>query len=125
MLESKNIHDFPELDTIDLAILDELGKNGRISDADLADKGGIAASTCLGRVRALVQAKVIKSFAAEVDPAALGLTLQALISVTLRAGARANLASFMNQMRNHPPGNSDFLSGGLHSSSGCKGFCGG
>ena len=97
MQNLKNIQ--PELDEIDREILRELTVNALISNQDLAAKVGIAASTCLGRVRSLVEQKVIRSFTAEISPAALGLELQAVISVTLRAGARANLAAFMQTMR--------------------------
>ncbi|MEY5023314.1 MAG: hypothetical protein RL569_227, partial [Actinomycetota bacterium] len=90
MLDSKKIHQYPTLDDYDRSILRLLAQNGRISNAELAEQVGLAQSTCLGRVRTLVQAGVIRSFAAEINPEALGLQLQALISVTLRAGARAN-----------------------------------
>ena len=89
------------LDETDLQILGELARDGRISNADLADRVGIAPSTCLGRVRSLVADGVITGFSAEINPGALGLALEALISVTLRAGARANLASFMENMQQH------------------------
>tara|TARA_B110000459_G_scaffold5747_1_gene6094 strand:+ start:2837 stop:3340 length:504 start_codon:yes stop_codon:yes gene_type:complete len=112
MLKPQNIRVTDEVDDIDRSILSILGKNGRISNADLANQVGIAASTCLGRVRNLVQRKVIRSFAADIAPEALGLELQALISVSLRAGARANLASFMTAMREHPQVIQVFFLGG-------------
>lgn len=112
LTDSKNIQRFPELDGIDLKILELLSKSGRISNAELADALGIAASTCLGRVRNLVQAGVITGFSAEIAPKALGLELQALISVTLRAGARANLSEFAKQMREHPQVIQVFFLGG-------------
>jgi|TARA_B110000467_G_scaffold143961_1_gene146382 DNA-binding Lrp family transcriptional regulator len=112
MLKPQNIRVNDEVDDIDRSILSILGKNGRISNADLANQVGIAASTCLGRVRNLVQRKVIRSFAADIAPEALGLELQALISVSLRAGARANLASFMTAMREHPQVIQVFFLGG-------------
>jgi DNA-binding Lrp family transcriptional regulator len=111
-MKSKKIQNYPELDVIDLAILTQLSGNGRLTNADLAQAVGIAASTCLGRVRALVQSGVILGFQAEISPAALGLELEALISVTLRAGARANLSTFMNQMRDHPQVTQVFFLGG-------------
>jgi DNA-binding Lrp family transcriptional regulator len=111
-MDSKKIQNYPELDEIDLAILGHLSSNGRLTNSDLAQAVGIAASTCLGRVRALVQSKVILGFQAEISPAALGLELEALISVTLRAGARANLNSFMSQMRQHPQVTQVFFLGG-------------
>jgi len=112
MPDSKKIQPEVEIDEVDLALLRALSQNGRISNADLAESAGIAASTCLGRVRRLVESGVITSFVAEVSPDAIGLHLQALISVTLRAGARANLSSFMQQMREHPQVVQVFFLGG-------------
>lgn len=112
MSKAPNKVQHPELDATDIEILRILGANGRISNADLAEKVGIAASTCLNRVRTLVESKVIKGFAADIDPAALGLELEALISVTLRAGARATLGDFMSQIRAHPQVIQVFFLGG-------------
>ena len=111
-LDSKKIQDYPQLDDLDRSILGLLAQNGRMSNSELAEQVGLAQSTCLGRVRALVQAGVIRSFTAEIAPEALGLQLQALISVTLRAGARANLSEFMAQMRSHPQVIQVFFLGG-------------
>lgn len=112
MPESKKIQPIVALDDTDLELLRILSANGRISNAELAEQVGLAASTCLGRVRRLIESGTIKSFTAEVAPEAIGLELQALISVTLRAGARANLASFMQQMREHPQVVQVFFLGG-------------
>lgn len=112
MTKPQDIRTRYNLDGIDLSILGILGKNARISNAELANEVGLAPSTCLGRVRNLVATGVIKSFAAEIAPEALGLNLQALISVTLRAGARANLATFMKQMQDHPQVIQVFFLGG-------------
>ena len=97
-MSSQILHD---LDGIDHALVRELQLNARITNADLAAAVGIAQSTCIARVRSLMQRGIITGFTAEIDPKALGLDLQALISVTLRAGARANLSSFMTEMRSH------------------------
>jgi DNA-binding Lrp family transcriptional regulator len=112
LMDSKKIQEYPQLDELDRSILGLLAQNGRMSNAELAEQVGLAQSTCLGRVRALVQAGVIRSFTAEIAPEALGLQLQALISVTLRAGARANLSEFMAQMRSHPQVIQIFFLGG-------------
>jgi DNA-binding Lrp family transcriptional regulator len=110
--ESKKIQPKVALDDTDLELLRILSANGRISNAELAEQVGLAASTCLGRVRRLIESGAIRSFTAEVAPEAIGLELQALISVTLRAGARANLATFMQQMREHPQVVQVFFLGG-------------
>jgi DNA-binding Lrp family transcriptional regulator len=84
----------PALDTTDLAILAELEDNGRLTNAALAARVGIAESTCTGRVRALREAGVITRFRADVDPAALGLGLQAVVRVRLGSHNREHVHSF-------------------------------
>ena len=63
---------------------------------------GVAPSTCLARVRALVERNVITGFAATVSPAALGWGLEALISVSIRSGARQRITEFAAQVREVP-----------------------
>jgi DNA-binding Lrp family transcriptional regulator len=109
---TKKVQSKIELDDTDFQMLRLLTANGRISNADLAEELGLAPSTSLMRLRRLVEQGVIKSFSAEVAPEAIGLELQALISVTLRAGARANLASFMKSMQAHPQVVQVFFLGG-------------
>src|SRR3546814_1350180 len=72
------------------------------SDLALAELVGIAASTCHGRVRRLQEAGVIRGFYADIDPAAIGLNLQAMISVSLQFHARAKIRSFIQQIRRKP-----------------------
>ncbi|MFJ4653571.1 Lrp/AsnC family transcriptional regulator [Nocardia sp. NPDC088792] len=86
------------IDDIDRVLLDELARDGRMTNNALADKAGIAPSTCLGRVRALVERGVIRGFHADIDPAALGRDLQAMIAVRVHAEARSHLAQFGDQM---------------------------
>ncbi len=101
-----------DLDEIDHELLRLLTQNSRMTNADLAAGAGIAQSTCITRVRSLVSRGVISGFTANVDPAAVGLSSQVLISVTLRAGARSHLADFMKEMRNLPEVIQVFFLGG-------------
>ncbi len=101
-----------ELDEIDHELLRLLTQNSRTTNSDLAAAVGIAQSTCITRVRSLVTRGVIRSFTANVDPSAVGLSSQVLISVTLRAGARSHLADFMKEMRNLPEVIQVFFLGG-------------
>ncbi|GAA0659914.1 Lrp/AsnC family transcriptional regulator [Kitasatospora atroaurantiaca] len=82
------------IDDIDQAILRALVDNARTPNNALAEAVGIAASTCLARVRALRERGIIRGFRTEVDPAAIGLALQAMISVRLRAHTREQNESF-------------------------------
>lgn len=101
-----------ELDEVDHELLRLLSANSRITNADLAAAVGIAQSTCITRVRSLVNRGVITSFGANINPAAVGLASQVLISVTLRAGARSHLADFMKEMRALPEVIQVFFLGG-------------
>ncbi len=101
-----------ELDAIDIELLRLLSSNARMTNADLAATVGIAQSTCITRVRSLISDGVIHSFTANIEPSAVGLESQVLISVTLRAGARAHLSDFMNEMRALPEVIQVFFLGG-------------
>ncbi|MBF6174768.1 Lrp/AsnC family transcriptional regulator [Nocardia blacklockiae] len=86
------------LDDVDRILLDELARDGRMTNNALAAAAGIAPSTCLGRVRSLVERGVIRGFHADIDPAALGRSLQAMVSVRVQANARKHLAEFGEQL---------------------------
>lgn len=90
------------LDAIDRTLLSELSRNGRISNTELAAIAGIAESTCLKRVRALQANGVIVGFHAEISPAALGLHLEALITIRLHAHARGDLRRFQTYLEELP-----------------------
>ena len=79
-----------------------LHRDARMPNSALADAVGIAPSTCHGRVRRLQELGVIRGFYADIDPAAIGLSLQAMISVSLQANARAKIRSFIQQIRRKP-----------------------
>ena len=88
----KHVRAAVKLDEVDRVLLEELAKDARIPNNALAAIAGIAPSTCLGRVRALVDSGVIRGFHADIDPAALGMDLQAMIAVRLQANARSHLS---------------------------------
>jgi len=91
-----------ELDDVDRRILTALHADARTSNSALADLVGIAPSTCHGRVRRLQELGVIRGFYADIDPAAIGLTLQAMISVSLQSNARGKIRNFIGQIRRKP-----------------------
>lgn len=91
-----------DLDDVDRRVLTILHTDARISNSALADAVGIAPSTCHGRVRRLQDLGVIRGFYADVDPAAIGLPLQAMIAVRLQAGARGRIRGFVAQIRRRP-----------------------
>src|SRR5246127_1322477 len=83
-----------DLDDIDRQIVREVARDARIANNALAERVGIAPSTCLGRVRSLRERGVIRGYHADVDPAALGRPLQAMIAVRLQSHARSRIRGF-------------------------------
>jgi DNA-binding Lrp family transcriptional regulator len=82
------------LDRIDAALVRELANDARISNKELAARAGIAASTCLERVRALRARGVIVGYHAEVEPKAVGRPVQAMIAVRIRRHSRELVEGF-------------------------------
>jgi DNA-binding Lrp family transcriptional regulator len=84
----------PALDRIDSALVRELANDARLSNKELAARVGVAASTCLERVRALRARGVITGYHADVDPAAVGKPVQAMIAVRVRRHSRELVDGF-------------------------------
>jgi DNA-binding Lrp family transcriptional regulator len=92
----------PQVDAIDRAILELVAADARITNQRLAERVGVAPSTALGRLRALRERGVIRGFHAEVDLAALGRPLQALVAVRLAVHAREEIDAFTAAVRELP-----------------------
>ena len=90
------------IDDVDRRILTALHADARMPNSALAELVGIAPSTCHGRVRRLQEIGVIRGFYTDIDPAAIGLNLQAMISVNLQFTARAKIRSFIQTIRRKP-----------------------
>ncbi|EGV16788.1 Lrp/AsnC family transcriptional regulator [Thiocapsa marina] len=72
-----------KLDRYDRRILEELQRDGRISNQELADRIGLSPSPCLRRVRALEESGIIRGYAALLDAKTLGLNLMAILSISM------------------------------------------
>lgn len=77
-----------KLDRIDIEILGILQNNARLSNKELASGVGLAPSTCLERVRRLHEGGVLRGYHAEVNPAALGIELEAFVALRLETHSR-------------------------------------
>ncbi|MCX9156445.1 Lrp/AsnC family transcriptional regulator [Niveibacterium sp. 24ML] len=77
-----------KLDRTDRRILEVLQQNGRIPNVELAKNVALSPSPCLRRLQRLEEDGVINHYTAILNPAKLGLTLLAFVSVSLdkRAG---------------------------------------
>lgn len=106
----KDVRSIP--DGVDRRILAELARDARMPNNALAEAVGIAPSTCLGRVRALRESGVIRGYHADIDPAALGRPIQAMIAVRLQAHARGHMTEFVARVAELPEVLNVFFLGG-------------
>jgi Lrp/AsnC family transcriptional regulator, leucine-responsive regulatory protein len=72
-----------KLDRYDRRILEELQRDGRVSNQELADRIGLSPSPCLRRVRTLEEAGIIRGYTALLDARALGLNLMVILSISM------------------------------------------
>jgi DNA-binding Lrp family transcriptional regulator len=91
-----------QIDAIDRVLLEALSEDARIPNNKLAERAGVAPSTALQRVRALRKSGVLRGFHAEIDLAALGRPLQAMVAVRLAVHNREQIDTFTNAVRRLP-----------------------
>ena len=102
------------LDAVDRRIVALLAADARMPNNALAEAVNIAPSTCLGRVRALREAGVIRGYHADIDPEALGRPIQAMIAVRLQAHARGHMTEFAAKVAKLPEVLNVFFLGGAN-----------
>lgn len=81
-------------DRYDRHILEVLQQDGRINNQDLADRIGLSPSPCLRRVRALEDAGLIVGYRALLDARKLGLSLMALVHISMDKHTPERFANF-------------------------------
>ncbi|MET0256957.1 MAG: Lrp/AsnC family transcriptional regulator [Methylobacterium sp.] len=84
-----------KLDRIDLRILSELQKNGRITNVELAELVHLSPSPCLMRVKKLQSEGYILNYSAQIDVSKLGQTLTVFTEITLKNHRRIDFARFL------------------------------
>lgn len=87
-----------DIDQIDFEIIRALRNNARITNKELAEKVDLAPSSCLERVRYLRARKYIRGAHTEVDLAAIGIGLQAMVAIRLAQHSRAGLDAFQKHV---------------------------
>ncbi len=106
-----------ELDAIDLKILRELQRDGRMTNVELSERVGISAPPCLRRVRKLEEAGIIEGYHAMLNAPKLGFDLVAFCMIGLKHQSESNLKAFAAATDGWPmvrqawmvSGDSDFL----------------
>jgi Lrp/AsnC family transcriptional regulator, leucine-responsive regulatory protein len=86
------------LDRLDVRILEELQKDGRRPVVELAEKIGLSGTPCARRIRQLEESGVIHGYTAVIDPARLGLSVQAFVQVKLVRHTDENVAQFRREL---------------------------
>ena len=92
----------PELDSIDLFILAELQRDGRMTNVELARRADITAPPCLRRVRRLEEAGIIRGYHAETDAAQLGWEIVFFAIVGLDSQKEQVLSAFEETVAEWP-----------------------
>ena len=90
------------MDRIDIAILERLQADARISNVDLAEAVGLSPSPCARRVAALEEQGVIRRYVSLIDPAAVGLPISVFVQVSLEHQVEAALQKFEEAVSAYP-----------------------
>lgn len=90
------------LDAIDRQILETLQLEGRITNAELAQRVGLSPGPTLARVNKLEAAGLIRGYAAHLDHARLGLPVTAFVSVIQKSHGKPESESFLQAVQSLP-----------------------
>ena len=97
------------LDEIDRRILDELQRDGGLTNQDLAARIGLSPSPCLRRVKALEDRGIIQKRVTLLDRKKLGLSLTAFIQISMDRHTQARFEKFENTVKRFPEVQACFL----------------
>ncbi len=79
------------LDKYDIAILHELQAEGRLTNAELAQRVGLSAAPCWRRVRALEEGGFIVGYRAEINRQKIGLGVMAFVRLFAERNTAASI----------------------------------
>lgn len=91
-----------KFDNIDRRILDELQRDGGLTNQQLADRVGLSASPCSRRVKALTDAGIILGRATLLDRRALGLNLAAILHISMDRHTPERFENFESHVKTYP-----------------------
>ena len=99
---SKKNQPLIKIDRIDRNILEQLQKDGSLTNQELADKVGLSPSPCLRRVRALEESGIILRQVTILDHKKLGLALTAIILIGMDRHTPERFAEFESKVGEYP-----------------------
>jgi Lrp/AsnC family transcriptional regulator, leucine-responsive regulatory protein len=91
-----------DLDSRDRTILNLLQTDGRLSNAELAERVNLSPSACLRRVKLLEERGLIARYVMLLDEKAAGLPGVAFVLITLDQQGRGALDTFETAVQRHP-----------------------
>lgn len=91
-----------ELDAIDLRILDQLQRDGRLTMTELGERVGLSTSPCSQRVRRLEARGIITGYHARVRPEALGRPLLVFVEISLAQKSEQIFKRVRDELQNMP-----------------------
>lgn len=91
-----------QLDRTDKRILEELQRNGRITNLELAERVGLSPSPCLRRVKQLEEEGIIEKHVTLLNASRLGLKLMALIQISMDRHTPDRFEQFESIVRTYP-----------------------
>ena len=91
-----------QLDKFDIAILNELQADGRLTNAELAQRVGLSAAPCWRRVRALEESGYIRGYRAEIDRRKVGLGVLAFVRLHAERNNGDSIRALENAVRELP-----------------------
>ncbi len=92
----------PDIDKIDRKILKQLQIDGRISNADLAEKVHVSPATCHRRTQRLLDEGVILNIRAEIDPNAVERGVLVMVGAVLDRSTPESFTAFENAVAKLP-----------------------
>jgi Lrp/AsnC family transcriptional regulator, leucine-responsive regulatory protein len=99
----------PKLDKFDRQILQELQRNGGLSNHELAERIGLSPSPCLRRVKQLEEAAIIERRVTILNRRKLGLNLTAIIQISMDRHTPERFAGFEAKVTTYPEVQECFL----------------
>jgi len=83
-----------DLDAIDQAIIDELTRDGRLSNTELSQRVRLTPAPCLRRVKRLESEGIISGYHAHIDPVAAGRPFEVTVSVEITMNDQRSVEDF-------------------------------
>jgi Lrp/AsnC family transcriptional regulator, leucine-responsive regulatory protein len=98
----KMLETIMQLDKLDKRILQELQRDGSITNSDLAERVGLSATPCARRVKRMQDEGLILGQIIVLNPSPLGLKLMALVQVSMDRHTPDRFERFEGEIRKHP-----------------------